>query len=391
MTTSPIAEPRLASSSFAGLWIWNFLGAAEFQILQPLVPLIVVERGGDAALVGLTALAFSLPSFAFRPVLGRAVDRRGARSVAMAGTVVLALIAAVYAIPAVVALFVARIVHGVGWAGFNTGGYSLLGRLAPPGRRGEASGYYSVAQAAAQLLMPGLGVWLYLSLGLPVALLIGSVAAVVALAVLWIARIPEPPWGSASAASATGGLTERSALLPMTLEAVNAATQALFTFFMPVIVLALAIPVESLTVYYPAYGAVLVIGRMVAPRLSDAVGRIPTLVLGVAIALGALLVGAASTTFSGLLLGGCLAALSGAIVTPTHLALTIDRAPPNRMGAAMATFSLGYQVGFGVGGAAWGFLIAAMGPRSPFVVGALIEVAAIGLLVSRSRAKPQPR
>jgi predicted MFS family arabinose efflux permease len=166
----------------------------------------------------------------------------------------------------------------------------------------------------------------------------------------------------------------------MILESVHAATQSIFTFFMPVLVLASGVPVQALALYYPAYGVVAVTGRLFAPRLADRLGRDTTLIIGIALGLVALILGVLAPHFVVLAVAGCLAAGAGAILGPTLLALTIDRAPPSRIGAAVATYSMGYQIGAGFGGAVWGVMFATLGTASPFLAAAAVHVAVIGIL-----------
>ncbi len=387
---APPADPGgFRNRPFVSLWVTIFLGFSQYHLLQPIVPLLVVALGGDAALVGLTALAFSVPSILVRPILGRAVDRRSGRIVLGLGSTILGLTAAIYAIPTILAIFVGRFAQGIGWAALNTGGYSLLARLAPADRRGEASGYYAVAPAVAQLLMPGLGIFLYLSIGALVPLAISTAAALIGLTIIWRSGMntppPRPP--DRPPTGAAGGLTERSSILPMALEAVNAGTQSIFTFMMPVIVLGRGINVESLALYYPAYGLVMVVARLLSPRMSDRMGREPTLVVGSIVALVAVTVGGLATTLPLVIAAGCTAAVSGALLTPTLSAWTIDRAPRHRIGAAMATYSLGYQVGQGGGGVIWGFAIAAIGTQSPFALAGIVQIVLIALLMLRARLR----
>src|SRR3712207_4368079 len=47
-------------------------------ILQPVIPLLILAGGGDAALVGLVAACFSIPALPLRPVAGRLLDAGGA-------------------------------------------------------------------------------------------------------------------------------------------------------------------------------------------------------------------------------------------------------------------------------------------------------------------------
>jgi predicted MFS family arabinose efflux permease len=62
------------------------------------------------------------------------------------------------------------------------------------------------------------------------------------------------------------------------------------------------------------------------------------------------------------------------------MALAIDRADPRRMGAAMATYSLGFQLALGAGAAAWGFVIDAFGYPGPYIGAIGLQVGVLGLL-----------
>src|SRR4030095_4924840 len=65
-----------------------------------------------------------------------------------------------YVVPILAMLFFASIVRGLGWAGVNTGGYTLLAGGAPAARRGEASGYYTGVTSSAGVVFPALSLWL---------------------------------------------------------------------------------------------------------------------------------------------------------------------------------------------------------------------------------------
>src|SRR3989337_3942118 len=58
------------------------------------------------------------------------------------------------------AVMLANALRGLGWAGLNTGGYSLLALTAPETRRGEASGLYSGVQGSPAILFPAFALWL---------------------------------------------------------------------------------------------------------------------------------------------------------------------------------------------------------------------------------------
>jgi hypothetical protein len=51
------------------------------------------------------------------------------------------------------------------------------------------------------------------------------------------------------------------------------------------------------------------------------------------------------------------------------------------MGAAMATYSLGFQLGLGGGAALWGISISLIGFSETFLVATVAELALVGLLI----------
>jgi len=144
----------LWTAPFTLLCIAVSLGYAHQALLTPAIPLYVADEGGSALFAGLVLLAFSVPSFLVRPLLGHLADTWSAVGVLALGCLLLAIGGILFITPLLVMLFVASIIRGLGWAGLNTGGYTLLAEAAPSDRRGEAAGYYSAATTSATILVP---------------------------------------------------------------------------------------------------------------------------------------------------------------------------------------------------------------------------------------------
>jgi len=167
----------------------------------------------------------------------------------------------------------------------------------------------------------------------------------------------------------------------MTVEFMFTSVQALFLTFPPLFAIAHGIDVQQLAWYYPAVGTTLVVARAALARLSDRVGRGRVLVAGTLVASSGLVVASFATDILGLTIAGMLWALAASVTSPTAMALAMDRAEPGRMGAAMATYSLGFQMALGVGAAVWGFAIEVAGFPAPFVLALISEIALLGLLL----------
>jgi MFS family permease len=213
------------------------------------------------------------------------------------------------------------------------------------------------------------------------AILLGAVALAVALRI----EVPETARSAAPkpASAGAGGrwltvLVEPSAL-PWTLLLVTSYTAyALFTIFPPVYALSVGAPVEWLVVYFPIFGVGQVISSPVFGRLADRLGRRSAIVLGCVMA-GSGLVLATIPSIVTFTIAGFVFSLSQSLVNPTISALTIERAPKQRLGSAMATYTMGYQVSTGLSSLLWGALITAVGFSWVFAVAVGFQVLSVGL------------
>lgn len=113
--------PRLFTASFALVLAATSLGYAHLALLTPTLPLFIHDHGGTATLVGLASVAFSLPSFALRPLIGRAVDEWNGRAETWLGTLALGLSSFGYLVYHAGLLLVGRTLQGTAWAAYNTG------------------------------------------------------------------------------------------------------------------------------------------------------------------------------------------------------------------------------------------------------------------------------
>jgi MFS family permease len=277
-------------------------------------------------------------------------------------------------LPGLLALIPARFAQGSAWALYSVSTQTSMARMAPPDKRGEASGYYQAMPAIAALVAPPLGIGLYLSLGLvgPVAFATAvGAAAVVLVHVGPRRRTSAQP--TAAREGAGGGLIEGTALPTTLLLTTFLSAQTLFTVFPPVYATAVGADLSSLALYYPAYGVVLVVGQTTIGRLSDRLGRGRSIRIGCSIAAVALAIGLLGGSMLTLGIAACLYGVGAALVTPSLSAATMDRAPSDRLGSAMATYSIGYQLATGASSLLWGFVLAAGGFAWAFAIAIVMQ------------------
>jgi MFS family permease len=376
------ARPSLYTVPFVGVCLLTLLAFSQNFTLQPILPLLVLDLGGDATLVGLVFLVFSIPSVVLRPWIGRLADRVGSRLVLLIGTAGIALAGPLYFVPNVLALLALRVGHGTAWAALNTGGPSTMAGIVPATRRGEASATFDLMPGLSVLIMPTIALMLYASFGLAGPLVVSVVLGVATL-VVSLTLIPPTVGTRPATPSAVGALLEPTAVLPMLYQLLMNSVLSLFVVYPPLFAAQHGLPLSDLVVYYPVYGAAFIASRLVAGRLVDRVPRVTVAIVSALLAGVALLVAAAATGVALLTVAGVIYAVANGASAPATTALVMDRAPAGRVGAAMATYTLGFQFGSGLGAAAWGFLIDTGGFMVPFVVGAVLEFALLGIVLSR--------
>jgi MFS family permease len=386
----------LWTPAFMLLCLTVLLGYAHQSMLTPLVPLYVTDQGGSAFFAGLVLLAFSVPSFLVRPFFGYLADSWTAAGVLAMGLLLLAVGGVMYIAPILVMLFVGGIVRGLGWAGVNTGGYTLLANVAPPARRGEASGYYTAVTSSASIIFPGLGLLLIDASfgGFHLAFVIGSALACIGLPLAFLVsrshgQPPMPaPSAGVTADAPSDGMFDRGVLLATALNFSSTLAAPALGAFLPLY--ARDIGVGSIGFYYVAAGITSIIIRPLIGARSDTMGRGPALAVGfVAQFIGFLLILAAQN-LGMILVGGVFTSFGMALNNSSTTALAMDLANPARRGKAMATFSISFQLGVGVGSIIAGGLADLVGYRGMYVGSATIIAGGMCLLMLSWRSLPRP-
>src|SRR5262245_27796371 len=123
-------------------------------MLAPVLPLYLTQLGGSPSVVGIVLACFAVASVMVRPVVGHWADRWSESGVMIVGLLFQAASIFLCFIPFIPAAALANGLRGIGWAGLNTGGYSLLALIAPASKRGAASGLYSGVQISAPDFFP---------------------------------------------------------------------------------------------------------------------------------------------------------------------------------------------------------------------------------------------
>ena len=378
--------------AFALLCLAQFLGYAQHFMLSPVLPLYVSDLGGSAFVVGLVLAAFAVTSVIIRPLVGHWADRWSEAGVMISGLLFQGASVILCLIPSIGTVMLANALRGIGWAGLNTGGYSLLALTAPESRRGEASGFYSGVQGAASIFFPAFALWL---LGAPFG---GFAVVFLTTALLSLlgagigAVMPRSPRVIRTTKDEETGpwwrevfhFVEPEILLPSILLLwLNLTLPAMTNF---IVLYAQELTVENFGIYFVICGITNLFARPGLGRLSDKIGRGRSIAAGYTLQVLALFLITFVSNLPGILFAGVFYMFGNSIASSTILGLALERADPRRRGKAMATFSVAYPLSFGVGSLMTGGAVELAGYVGMFLVLACVETAGlIFALMSRKQ------
>jgi MFS family permease len=281
---------------------------------------------------------------------------------------------------------VANAIRGIGWGGINTAGPTAVAMCTPPSRRGEASGHFSVITTAVYGLTPALSVWLYTATGsfVPIVVLAGLSGVVGGLVLRRLPPLGDEGQSLREAMTWQGGrlrlesFVDRGVLLASLLLLCMSLTTPVSIAFVPLH--AISLNVENIGLYFILGSATSIAARLLIGRRLDSGTRGQWLVAGYLTMMIGFAVLMLATRLEMFLLASVINAVGQSIANPTLLAVAMDRAERSRMGKAMATFSMFYRAGEGIGAPIAGALIAAFGFTGMYV-GAIISVS-VGIVMA---------
>ncbi len=373
-------QPTLMSRDMVLLCLAQAAGYGASAFLAPLLPLYLVSRGHTESYVGLVLAAFNVASFPSRPVWGVLSDRGWLRGSLTASGLLVGTAYLGYLVPNAAFIFLVRMVQGVGWGGVNVVGSAWAALLAPATRRAEALGWYTMAQRTGTALGPISALWVLDHFGFEPAFLVGACVAYMIAVAAFLTR-PAAAINLGPAQSRGSGLRsfiEPGALLGAALITLMSSTGPAMNAYMPLYFRNLGL--SHIELYYIAYGVTGIACRPIIGTFADRIGRMQAISLGFGLQLVGMSLLALSADFPGIVAGMMVHTVGYAISEPSLYALGIDGSPANRRGAAMATITMAFQLGGGIGFTLSGFLFEFVGYREAYTV--LLLPVSLALIVS---------
>ncbi|MGK2928547.1 MAG: MFS transporter [Acidimicrobiales bacterium] len=380
--TERLVTPLFALITASGLFYFLAIGS-----LLPTLPRYVEdELGGSGFEVGLVVGAFAVSAALIRPTAGRLGDIVGRRTMALVGSG----IAAVSIVPlglvhAVWFLILVRLVTGLGEASFFIGAATAAQDLSPDDRRGEAASFFSIAVYGGLAFGPAAGEWIYRTHGSDTMWL--AAAASCSVSLVLAAFIPRE-LGRSENPPPRRGLLHPAAILPGSVLLLGILGFTGYAAFVPLYVDEIGL--EDAGPFFFAYGAIVLLVRVVGAKIPDRLGVIRTSTLALtSIGVGVGTV-AAFASPAGLWVGTVLLSIGMSLLFPALFTLAVQNAPADERSHAVGTFSLFFDLSQGLGAPALGLLVTIFGgERAAFVGGAVMAV--MGLVLTHTKLRSSMR
>ena len=381
-------------NAFIAIVFASLLSRLGYQMARsPVLPTFAADLGASPEVIGLivaastiTGVFFKLPSGALSDVLGR-------KRMMVLGALFFA--APPFLYPFVQepwSLLALRFVHGFATAIFSPVASAYVAGLAETGR-GARLGWFSSANdigATAGPLTGGFVLYFTASYSLTY-LLVGALGVLTLLVVLLLPDVGRPAEREAKtfaarAAEFRQGIAEVFRTPPIFvaagIEAVMYLGYGAFLGFLPIYGKNEGLNDAEIATVLGTQLVLAMVAKPISGRLSDRVGRIPVIVIGLLLCATALPLIFRSEDLTAFVLVAPLLGLGVGAVTPVTNALIADLASAQRLGAAMGVFGTIWDIGEAAGPMIAGFLIGSLGYSTTFdVLTAVTAAVTIGLMV----------
>jgi MFS family permease len=358
---APATAERLFTTAFILVICANLANALGAQMAGAILPVYIVSRGGGEFRAGLVTGMLAFTALLLRPFVGWLADAWRRRPMVLIGTGCYTIANIMYALfGSLPGLLISRVVHGFGLSNYSTASSAFLADIAPPSRRAEAMGYYSVAFDIGLLGGPAIGFFLANYTGLQNIFFITAALACVAFLLSVPVRErrpprigPLPPWQLKT------GIVSKPALPAAWMAFCMGMGVGPVTAF--IAIFARQRGVDNPGLYFTVQAIALALSRTFAGRLSDRRGRVFVIVPGLlSIAVGLLLLPFAHDLFH-LMLSAAFIGMGFGTSQPATMALTVDSVSLDERGMAVSTYFLGFDSGISLGSFALGAIATAFG------------------------------
>ncbi len=366
-----VDEERLWTGAFVLCFVTNLCQGTAFNLFLHLPGYLHDLGANDAEIGGISSLT-ALAAVAFRPPVGRAMDRYGRRPVIRLGGALHALATALYLMVDAIGplLFAVRALHGLAEALLFSALFAYAADRVPAARRTEGLALFGVSGMLPISLGGWLGDWLLPSHGYPLLFALATLLAAASFVLSLAMQEARRPAFVASASVGTLAALRQRELGPLWLLG-SVFSIVLTAFFVFIKRFVDETGIGSVGLFFGAYTGAALVLRLFFGWLPDRVG--PKRVLGPALL--ALVMGFAvmtgATDERSLVLAGLLCGVGHGFTFPILFGLVVSRTPETNRGSTLALFTALFDLGVLLGGPSFGLVIERFGFAAMYAAGGI--------------------
>ncbi|MEX0873780.1 MAG: MFS transporter [Actinomycetota bacterium] len=351
----------------------NFGYFLSIGVMNPVLPRFIEGPVGSSDIgVGIGIGSFTVTALLLRPWSGRFGDRIGRRAPIIVGALVHTAACAGFLLATTLThVILLRLVTGISEALLFVSVATAIQDLAPDDRRGEAASFFSLSLFLALAIGPVIGEELLRQSGFDAVWLFGAGAAGLGLLISFSipdtrthTDVPDKPPPLIHGAAIRPGLILGSAIWGL----------AAFNAFVPLYALELGL--DGARLVFLVNAVVIMLFRSVGARIPDRFGAIPVARFSLFCTPVGLGVMGLWSDIPGLFVGAVILACGQALAFPALMTVAVNNALPTERGAVMGTFTAFFDLSFGGGAIALGFVAHAWNYNGAFLVA--MGVAAMG-------------
>lgn len=370
-----MTRERLLTRPFALAFVAHFLHALSYNLFLHL-PGLLRRFGADEDGIGVVMGMAGATALLARPALGRAIDERGRRPVAIAGGALGVVACSAYLLVDSVGptLFAIRLTHGLSEAMLFASLFALAADVVPASRRIEGLGLFGVSGLLPIALGGLVGDRVLASFDYRAlfTLAVGCSAVATALSL----GLPETRGAAGEPSRGLGAALRQRDLIPLWIAGLGfaIALAAPFTFAKTLV---LERPVlGEVGPFFGAYTVGAVGVRLVGGRVPERFGPKRALFPAMAMMTIGLVVVAAAGSPRALWVAGVLLGAGHGWVFPILTGLVVSRARDRERGAALSIYTGLFDAGLLLGAPCFGWLARHADHGRMFATAALVTVAA---------------
>lgn len=372
-------KPTFWTKNFTMLTLANLLMAIAFYFMLPILPLYLVERlVVSKSEVGIILSLYTIAALIIRPFIGWAIDEYGRKGIYLLAFLLFSLSFIAYPLASGVLLFLGiRFAHGIFWGALTTTSSTIAVDIIPPSRRGEGIGIFGLSMTIGMAIGPMIAILITGESRFVLLFVTTICISFIGFLLASIIKYPKYKTTSKIVSFTLKGLVEKTAI-PVSVNMIF----VMFTYGGILSFIALytrEIGIRNSGMFFLLLSLGIGLSRIGSGRVIDKRGPAAVSFIGILLLVVGFAILALIKTPIGYHMAGGVLGLGYGVIMPTFHTMINNITPPNRRGAANATFFTAFDMGIGLGMIGTGMLSQWLGFSSTFLVSSVINLIALNL------------